>query len=239
MTLSPEFAARTDHGYGLYEGAFGELITGPQTIADIGAGDSGFAEEAMRHGKQVLRIDPLYAKHPPKGGDNYLAADARYMPEVPDESFETVLSSLMFQHVEHGNGDVTKIIQEMIRIAETTDERRGYKGFIAIFPVWRPEVLKEKLQQGNFGDVAAVGFLGGRGVDDADARSVGRLQRKNMPTLVIRKMTDLTQDRQAALATTIEHSRGLMKKQTLGDLARRAIISTTGENRISTRNKHI
>jgi SAM-dependent methyltransferase len=238
MTMSPEMTPRTDHGYGSYEGAFGDIIGDARTIADVGAGDGTFAKEAAWRGKDVLRIDPTYAAQPPQGG-NYLAADARDMSEVPDDSFEVAVSAYVLQHIEHGNGDAANVVKEMVRITERTDRVNGDKGYVAIFPVWRPERLREQLALGNFSDVAAVGFLGGRGAEDTDAHPVGRLERRNLPTLVIRKTAALTDERLGELADAIERSRGLTKKRTLGDMARKAIISTTGENRLSIHGRSI
>lgn len=228
---------RTDHGDGLYEGAFGDIIGDARIIADIGAGDSSFAYEAGYQGKRVLSIDPLYKIHPPRYGGWYVAADARDMPEVPSDSVDVAVSVLTMQHVEHGSGDAARIVREMARITMRANKVSDPHGFIAFFPVWQPERLQDELRA-QYGDVAAIGFPGGRGALDIDRLSAGRLERKNMQTLVIRKTDALTSTRLEGLADIIEASRALTKRRkTIGDRWRGAVISTTGENRMIVRGR--
>ena len=230
MEKTPESAPRTNHDYELYAAAFGDIITDAQVVADIGAGDSPFAQkhEQRMPGKTVWRFDAQYASDPPLG-ERAVAADARRLDMVADDTFDASISAFMFQHITHGHGDVALAIKEMVRITKTAEPRDMTKGNIAIYPVWDEADLMEQLAASGLNDDKAVdiGYPTEGGLKRLD-------KRLNMPTLVIRKTDNLTPERTAAIATLIEECKVLNKAETPITLGRRALMALTGRTRRNT-----
>ena len=233
MEKTPESAPRTNHGYELYAAAFGDIVTGAQTIADIGAGDSNFAATVEAHApsKSVWRFDAQYAFDPPVG-EQAVAADARDLDMVPDEAFDASLSAFMFQHFTHGSGDVAKAIKEMVRVTKTATPRDVTKGNVAIYPVWNEADLSSLLLQKGFSDNEV-------GIGYPTEDGLGRIDRRlKMPTLVIRKTDNLTPEKLHELAALIELSGALNKAETPITLGRRALMTLTGRTRRNTASTH-
>ena len=230
MEKTPESAPRTNHDYELYAAAFGDIITDAQVIADIGAGDSNFAEtvEAQAANKTVWRFDAQYATDSP-AGERAVSADARQLDMVADDTFDASVSAFMFQHLTSDNGDVARAIKEMVRITKTAEPRDMTKGNIAIYPVWNEADLMEQLAASGLNDDKAVdiGYPTEGGLKRLD-------KRLHMPTLVIRKTDSLTPERTEAIATLIEESRVLHKAETPITLGRRALMALTGRTRRNT-----
>ena len=232
MEKTPESAPRTNHDYELYAAAFGDIVTDAQVIADIGAGDSNFAEtvEVQTFNKTVWRFDAQY-KDNPAAGERAVAADARRLDMVQDDTFDASLSAFMFQHITHGHGDVALAIKEMVRITKTADPHDMTKGNIAIYPVWDEAGLMTELAEKGLNDDGAVGigYPTAGGLNYLD-------KRLNMPTLVIRKTDNLTPERTAAIAALIESAKVLHKAETPITLGRRALMALTGRTRRNTTN---
>ena len=219
---NPELAPRTDHGYTLYKAATGDMLDAAYTIADIGAGNSDFADKANALGHNVMRFDAQYIDNPPKGNANFMVADARHLDTVSNEVFDAVVSVLMMQHIEHGNGDVASAIEEMLRITKTPSvDNDTSAGTILIYPVWNREKL-DRIIKKDFASHASIGYA-----DDPEV--FDRLPEEyRHPTLLIRKTTGLTQAMIDHLCDSIESSKALDKPRTSADIARRAIMRLTG-----------
>jgi hypothetical protein len=233
MEKTPESAPRTNHDYELYAAAFGEIITDAQVIADIGAGDSNFAEtvEAQAANKTVWRFDAQY-KDTPAAGERTVAADVRQLDMVQDDTFDASLSAFMFQHITHGHGDVALAIKEMVRITKTAEPSDKTKGNVAIYPVWGDgaDLMRLLADEGlNDDNAVAIGYPTAGGLKHLD-------RRLNMPTLAIKKTDNLTPERVEAIAKLIESTKVLHKTETPITLGRRALMALTGRTRRNTTN---
>lgn len=220
------YVPRTDHSDALYRAVIGHALDGAHLIADVGAGDSNFADRARSRGQDVIRFDAQYGKIPPEGIADYFVADARNMSNVPDEKFDAVVSVLMMQHLEHDNGDVTAALEEMIRITKTANFGDNNVGNILVYPVWRPKEISliiEKL----FPRSAVVGYAENNNAFD-DLPEEYRHQ-----TLQIRKTALLTPEIAHELCSLIESTKALKKPTTPSDMGRRAIIRLTGKTKRS------
>lgn len=225
MQKSPELAPRTTHGVGLYLGAFGEALHLAKNIADIGAGSSSFAQkfEVWNPGTEVWRYDAQYGDRLPDG-DRWAAADVRNLDMVPDDTFDATVTTFMFQHLTHGNGDTAQAVKEMVRITKRVEDVNDVQaGNVMIFPIWKPEVMRKLLE--NFdNNIARMGYP-----DPDKLREYGE-QMGDKETLLIRKTPLLTPDILDQLAHMIEESKALTKRETIVSLGRRTLIALTGNS---------
>jgi hypothetical protein len=231
MEKKPEHAPRTNHSYELCVAAYGPIIDDANVIADVGAGDSPFGPEAEQRmpGKTVWRFDAQYASDPPLG-ERAVAADARYLDMVEDETFDVSVSAFMFQHITHGNGDVESAIKAMGRITKSTADPKDFsKGIIAIYPVWNEGNFMDQLAEAGLNDDNAVGV----GYPGGDALAHFGVD-YDLKTLVIRKTDSMSPERLEKIAKLIESDKILYKTETLTSFVRSAFIRATKRTRRNT-----
>lgn len=215
---------RTDHSAELYREAFSsELIGAVKSIADIGAGDSDFHASVLPN-QTVLRIDRDYAQLAPVGG-NYLAADATDMSSVPSESVDMTVSAFMFQHLPKKSGAVAQALREMVRITRpAVANARAGKGYIQVYPVYRPEKVWSLLEK--YPELRGHAGL-------SPAADEDKLTERGFPgdTLMIRKDEGLDEDALDRFAEALDKTDALRRRTPhLGALGRMMI---DGTNRIN------
>lgn len=207
---------RTNKSAAFYRRVFGEVIASDnvQTILDVGAGDSDFAESVVQQGKSVERIDFDYATNPPVG-ENWEAADATDLGDFRGK-YDVVVSSFMMQHLDQK--DQAKALQEMIG---ATVNNEGYRGVTAVYPVYKGNKLREQLEKAGFSDVAIVADTGANSAVELS------LQEEHLAvysTLYIVNNKELDDERKKTLTELIATSNALTRRKTMRDMARRAFM---------------
>lgn len=196
---------RTDRSAACYELAFGPAIGRAQSIADVGAGDSDFANVQRAQGVDTMRIDMQYANDPPEGEAPWVSADITEGLPIADEQYAVTVSAWMFQHL-HQPGSISKAIQEMIRITKTdavpSDRPNGQ---IHIYPVYNDAVVTRALE-------ALPGGLYGSVVGLSGASNEAELSRRDEPmhTLLLYKSPQLTKEVAVQIADAVEASGALL-----------------------------
>lgn len=228
----PSRVPRTANGYDLALAAFGPRMSESLSVADIGAGDSTVAEKLMSFGCDVVRYDAQYADNPPQGCAPYEAADVRDLRDlVADETFDTTISSCMMQHLQHGNGDASRAIQEMIRITKKQHaDNTMTSGNIMIYPVWRPKKLELILERDFKEGFAQIGYIHPNMSERfKDPNGVPRM------TLLIQNTSKLTEGKRRDLGDAIEASCALKKTPGPRDFGNMVRIAMTGNTKVDQR----
>lgn len=117
---------RTDHRhFEVYKDLFGfndnELKN--KSILDIGAGDSGFAKEAAKVAKRIVRLDPKYSDTPPEYRNDAITGMVQNLP-FQDNTFDETVASISLYWIKTG---LNEALLEMIRVTKP-------EGKVRIFP---------------------------------------------------------------------------------------------------------
>lgn len=131
ITEETKLIPRTDHrNFKVYNDLFGFNVNElkGKSILDIDAGDSGFAKEAAKVARRVIRLDPKYSDTPPKYRNGAITGIAQDLP-FRDNTFDETVASISLYWIKTG---LNEALLEMIRVTKP-------EGKIRIFPA----VLKE------------------------------------------------------------------------------------------------
>jgi SAM-dependent methyltransferase len=97
---------------------FREHAAGAKRVLDIGTGEGQLARDAVEIGAElVVGLDPVWGQvqvaHQRGGGPAYMLANSHQLP-FPDESFDTVVACLVFEHIdamEESIAEVARVLQ--------------------------------------------------------------------------------------------------------------------------------
>lgn len=117
---------RTDHrNFKVYNNLFGfsdNELKG-KSILDIGAGDCGFAKEAAKVARRVIRLDPKYSDTPPEYRNGAITGIVQDLP-FQNNIFDETVASISLYWIKTGLDDA---LLEMIRVTKP-------EGKVRIFP---------------------------------------------------------------------------------------------------------
>ncbi|OGH19885.1 MAG: hypothetical protein A3D74_04770 [Candidatus Levybacteria bacterium RIFCSPHIGHO2_02_FULL_37_13] len=121
---------RTDRHFEVYKDLFGftDNDLKNKTILDIGAGDSGFAIEAAKIAKRVIRLDSDYSNRSPEYKSDAITAIAQELP-FRDDTFDETLASVSLYWIKTG---LNEALSEMIRVTKPEGKIRIYPAFLRV-----------------------------------------------------------------------------------------------------------
>lgn len=94
-----------------------------KSILDIGAGDCGFAKEATKAARRVIRLDAKYSDTPPEYRNGAITGIVQDLP-FQDNTFDETVASISLFWIKTG---LNEALLEMIRVTKP-------EGKIRIFP---------------------------------------------------------------------------------------------------------
>lgn len=218
---------RTNHSTATYEAAFGEFVTSDdaQVIVDVGAGDSPFATEYGKKGKEVYRVDAQYEQAMPADADERTIA-GRIQEGLPleDGVADRAVSAFLFQHLPPQ--DRGPALREMLRVTKPDT------GFVLVFPIFRPKAVQKIANAGQFTNSVAIGYPGDKG--DLAERKL------DYPTLALHNSDELFESGDDGttpfdnLLQALDDAEAFDPKPSMGKLLRKIRIRRTGNTRFDT-----
>lgn len=148
ITVKPNhYIQRTNHTSFFLSKVYGEVLHGLKNVADFGAGNSLFLPHLQASGmvENITRIDSDYINlAPPQPGvGSVISGDARYCPQIPNESHDATISSFLLQHL--SSEDQYAVLKEMLRVTKSSE--CDTSGIVMIYPIYRTNVAKSYISQ--------------------------------------------------------------------------------------------